>query len=355
MDKVGVVPGGRDSAPLLLVTRGAFIDAVHYGYIAIVRSDGFICASAGEPAYAAVLRSGMKPIQVLSVIASGAVEQFGLTDEELAVAAASHSGEEEHVAAVRSILNKIGKKETDLQCGVHAPFMPHVAARMAAAGEEPGPIHNNCSGKHAAMLAACLANGWPVQGYNRLEHPLQQDILHRLARFADVETNKIGIVVDGCGIPAFVLPLWRSALVFARLVDPGAAPAEDRDLAKSAVAAITGHPSYGSGKRGRLEAQLMEIGAGKLIAKVGAEGFYVVGIAPGTLGEAGYGLALKLEGGITFNRAVDPIVVAALEQIGALNEDQVKHLLDFKPREILNCLGESVGGMEALFRLEMKD
>ncbi|HUX08676.1 MAG TPA: asparaginase [Acidobacteriota bacterium] len=354
MDKAGDMKGSR-SAPLLCVTRGDYVDAVHHGHIAIVRSDGFICASAGEHAYAAVLRSGMKPIQVLSVIASGAVEKFGLTDEELAVAAASHSGEEEHLAAVRSILNKIGKSEADLRCGVHAPFMPHVAARMAGAGEEPCQLNNNCSGKHAAMLAACLAKGWPVQGYDRLEHPLQQDILLRLARFAGVEAKEIGIVVDGCGIPAFVLPLWRSALVFARLADPGAAPEEDRKLVGIAVKAITANPTYGSGKVGRLEALLMQIGEGKLIAKVGAEGFYAVGVTPGVIGRTGFGLALKLEEGITFNRATDPIVVAALEQIGVLSEAQAGRLADFKAREVLNCRGESVGGMKALFRLAIGD
>jgi L-asparaginase II len=347
--------GRHCGAALLRLTRGDYTDAVHSGHLVLVRSDGRVCSSVGDPQCPAVLRSGMKPIQLLAVIASGAVERFGLSDEELAVAAASHSAEPEHLAAVRSILTKSGMREADLRCGLHAPFAPHVAAAMARAGEEPAAIHNNCSGKHAAFLAACLAHGWPTEGYDRLEHPLQQDILHRLARFASVEARAIGIVVDGCGIPAFVLPLDRSALVFARMADPATAPEEDRVLVRAAVKAITGNPTYGSGSRGRLEAPLMTLGRGKLIAKVGAEGFYAVGIAPGVIGEAGYGLALKLEEGITFNRATDPIIIRALEQIGALSKAQADSLAEFGPGAVLNCRGDSVGRIEPLFDMRFSD
>jgi L-asparaginase II len=339
---------------LLRLTRGEFTDAVHFGHLALVRSDGRINCAVGDPESQVVLRSGMKPIQLLAVIASGAVERFGLTEKELAVAAASHSAEPEHLEAVRSILKKTGMKESDLRCGLHAPFAPHVAAEMARAGEALGVIHNNCSGKHAALLAACRARGWPTEGYDRLDHPLQQDILSRLARFASVRPGEIGIVVDGCGIPAFVLPLHRAALAFARLADPDSAPQEDRILVRIALKAITGNPSYGSGKQGRLEAALMELGGGKLIAKVGAEGFYAVGIAPGLVGKAGYGLALKLEEGITFNRATDPIVVHALEQIGAINGAQAERLSAFMPKEVFNCRGESVGRVEPLFTLKLR-
>ena len=138
---------------MLKITRGAYVDAVHSGHLVLVRSDGQVAACAGYRDYPAVLRSGMKPLQLLGVIASGAVERFGFEDRELAVAASSHSGEAEHVDAVRSMLNKIGMGESDLRCGVHPPFMPHVAADMARAGVQPSPIHNNCSGKHTSMLA----------------------------------------------------------------------------------------------------------------------------------------------------------------------------------------------------------
>ena len=341
----------RAAEPLLRITRGAFVDAVHSGHIALVRSDGFVVASAGDPEYPAVLRSGMKPLQLLAVLASGAVERFGLEDRELAVAASSHSGEAEHIAAARSMLAKIGMEEGDLLCGVHPPFMPHVAAEMARAGVEPAPINNNCSGKHASMLAACRARGWPTGSYDRLEHPLQQENLDRLARFAEVDADDVGIVLDGCGIPAYVLPLSRSALAFARIAEPATAPSQDRDLVPAAWRAITGNPEYGSGRTGRLEAVLIRLGEGKLIAKVGAEGFYVVGIAPGVIGESGYGLALKLEEGITFNRATDPIVVAALRQIGALPDDPRGELAAFSPRSVLNCREEVAGGMDVLFDL----
>jgi L-asparaginase II len=345
----------RAAAALLSLTRGDFTDAVHYGSIAVVSSDGELVSSAGDPGMPAVLRSALKPIQLLAVVASGAVERFGLSGEELAVAAASHSAEPEHLEAVRSILGKIGKSEADLRCGVHPPFAPHVAAAMAIEGVQPGPLHNNCSGKHAAMLAACLARGWPTEGYERLEHPLQQENLHRLARFAGLAPGEVGTVIDGCGVPAFVLPLWRSALAFARLADPSAAPEEDRGAAAVAWEAITGNPVYGSGRVGRLEAPLMELGGGGLLAKVGAEGFYAVAMGPGVVGgesnSPGCGLTLKLEDGITFNRATDPIVVAALMQLGVLSEGDVDRLSEFRPQEVLNCRGEAVGKQQVLFNL----
>ena len=347
--KSGAVPPA-----LLELSRGEYTEARHRGSLAAVAADGHLVAVLGDPEQPTILRSAAKPFQLMTVLASGAAERFGLGDEELAVAAASHSAEPEHLRAVRSLLAKIGLEESDLRCGVHPPCTPHTAERMARAGETPTPVHNNCSGKHAGMLAACLARGWPTEGYDRLEHPLQQENLGRIARLADLPPERVGIVIDGCGVPAFVLPLARAALAFAKLADPSVAPAGEGELARRAMAAITARPSYGSAAVGRLEAALMEVGGGRLLAKVGAEGVYGVGIAPGVVGKRGLGLALKLEDGITFNRASDPIVVEALRQLGALGKRDLERLSEFAIREVTNCRGEAVGRMRVLFNLPVR-
>lgn len=337
--------------PLLILSRDSYIEAVHRGCIAVVASDGRQVCGVGHVQLPTILRSAAKPFQLMAVLSSGAPELFELSGEELAVAAASHNAEEEHLAAVRSILSKTGMTQKQLRCGIHPAFAPHVSEKIARAGKKPEQIHNNCSGKHAAMLAACLARGWPTETYDRLEHPLQQENLERIARFSGVRPQDVGIVVDGCGVPAFVLPLSKMALAFARLADPANAPEPDRELARRTKKIITGHPTYGSGKLGRLEAQLMAAGKGNLVAKVGAEGVYGVGIAPGVLGERGFGVALTLSEGITFNRATDPILVATLRQLGVINDNDLELLADFAPRDVFNCRGEKVGRMSVQFEL----
>jgi L-asparaginase II len=343
---------GWDCPPLAALKRGDFVEAVHRGCLAVVGADGEPMAAVGDSELPTILRSAAKPFQLMAVLASGAAEKFDLSGEELAVAAASHNAEEEHLAAVRSLLEKIGLPESELRCGVHPPFAQHVAERMAKSGEGPSPISNNCSGKHASMLAACLARDWPTEGYDLPDHPLQLENLARMARFAGLDTADVPIVIDGCGVPAFVLPLWRLALAFARLADPRHAPEEDRELASRAWEVITSHPTYGSGAKGRLEAQLMKEGAGRLLAKVGAEGVYGVGIAPEDGSGGGYGLALKLAEGITFNRATDPIVVDALRQLGFIGPDNLRELAAFAPLEVRNCRGDLVGRMEILYKLQ---
>lgn len=337
--------------PLLTFTRGEFSEGVHFGCLAVVRSDGHIHASVGDYQVPVILRSGAKPFQLITVLASGAAECFGLSGKELAVAAGSHSAEPEHLEAVRSILSKIGLKESDLRCGVHAPFMDHVRSRMARADEQPSEIHNNCSGKHASMLAACIARGWPLDTYDLMEHPLQQENRRIQGIFSDLPESEIGVVIDGCGVPAFAMPLWRAALAYARFADPQDLPETEKILAERAMDAICANPGYGSGKTGRLEAALMLVSSGRIVAKVGAEGFYGVGIAPGVLGVRGYGLALKLREGITFNRANDPIVLSALRQLGVLGNQAVEQLSGFWPREVTNCRGERVGKVKVLFTL----
>lgn len=169
----------------------------------------------GDVSQLVFLRSCAKPMQALAVLESGAVERFGLTDAELAVIASSHDGSDAQRAAASSILSKIGLTESALQCGTHPPNDKAARAALARAGKEPTPIYSNCSGKHAGMLAACVAQGWPIERYLNPAHPLQRRNLEVVRRLTGA--RRIPIAVDGCSAPTFGVPVWRLALAYERL------------------------------------------------------------------------------------------------------------------------------------------
>jgi L-asparaginase II len=337
--------------PLVAYERGGFIEGLHRGAIAVTTSDGRNLASVGNPQLGAIIRSCAKPFQLLSVLASGAVEQFSLADSELAVAASSHSGEPEHLAEVAAMIKKIGIDSEMLNCGLHEPMFPFIARRLQGEGRVHNVLDNNCSGKHSAMLAACKSQGWQLDNYEAIAHPLQQQNLARTAAFAGLDIENVGIAIDGCTVPTFHLPLAASAIAFARIADPELAPAAEAERAARVFEIMNSYPANGSGKEGRLEAKLMQMFPGKLIAKVGAEGFFAIGLAPGVLDKRGVGITMKLEDGITFNRAADGVVVEALRQLGLLSAEQVEELRAFHPQAVLNNRGGKIGDVRYLFNL----
>lgn len=347
-DSLSASLSSADGLPLVAWYRGDYLEAVHRGSFAVVNARGATLRAFADPFTPILLRSCAKPFQLMTVLASGAAEQFVFTDAELAVAAASHSGEEEHRAAVASMLVKTGLGEGDLRCGAHPPFAPHVAATMARAGRIPSALDNNCSGKHAAMLAACLVYGWRLDTYESPDHPLQVANRACTARFADCEPSLLGVAIDGCTVPTFGMALASAARAFARIADPAHAPVGDEEHARRVFRIMNAHPTLGSGAVGRLEAALMALFPGQVIAKVGAEGLFIVGVAPGILDECGVGIAVKLGDGITFNRACDGIVVELLHRIGLLEERHLAALASYHPTHVQNCRGEIVGNVQYL-------
>jgi L-asparaginase II len=261
----------------------------------------------GDPEDYVHLRSTAKPFQALPLVFSGAVDALGITDKELAVACASHSAEPEHLAAVRSILRKAGLSEADLRSGAHPPISAPAAARLARSGEKPRPIHGNCSGKHAGMLAVCAYAGWDPSGYRDPEGPLQKLVRRTVAKLCGVEPEVVRLAGDGCGVPVFALPLQNLALGFVRLAVGGA---EDfpEDLSKAVRKvrdAMRAHPYMVAGT-GRFDTRLMQ--ATNLVAKSGAEGVFAAG------SPEGWGFALKISDGA--GRAVAPATLAALGRRG---------------------------------------
>lgn len=326
------------------VVRGAVVESRHRVHAAVVDADGRLRATVGDPDYITFFRSSAKPFQALPLVADGAMDRFGITLEELALCCGSHSGEARHVQAATSLLQRIGLDGEALACGAHAPF--HAAARreLREAGLEPVRLHNNCSGKHAGMMALARVHGWDPTGYQLPEHPVQQRILSELQRWSGVPPEAMPIGTDGCGVVTVGMPLRNMALAYARLA---AAAREGEREPTYVVGAMTSYPEMVAGE-GRLCTDLMERAHGRLFAKVGAEGVYSVGV-PG----AELGVALKVEDGST--RALAPAVLAVLRQLDLISEDDLGALHEHAFPELRNTRGEMIGQIRPNLELSHPD
>ena len=333
-------------AALATVTRNDIAESTHLGDLVVCDTAGRIVFSLGDPERLAYYRSSGKPLQALSVVQSGAADQFAFTDTELAVCCASHHGSRMHVLTVQGILEKLGLDETDLLCGVHEPGDPAERNRLIKAGEAPGPLHNNCSGKHAGMLATARALGAPVAGYLALDHPVQQHIAASLALATGLPAEELHFAPDGCGAPVLAAPLHAIAVSYARLANPRDMPAGFAAAARRIVQAMAAAPQMISGP-GAFNTELLDAANGHLVAKGGAEGLYAVGIAD----PRGLGLAVKIADGSA--RALPPVVVKALRQLGALSAAQLEALQSHAAPAVTNCHGTVVGAIESVVELTL--
>jgi len=324
--------------------RGDFEESRHYGSIAVVDGEGRLLYSRGDPERLTFLRSAAKPFQALPLIETGAYAAFGFTLDELAVMCASHSGEDMHVERVLSVLKKIGLTEANLQCGVHAPFHKPTARRLLEMGEKIGPARNACSGKHAAMLAVCRYQGWDTTGYLELAHPVQQLMLKTVAELTGYPAEAIRTGRDTCGVPVFAMPLKNMALGYARLAGAGNLSEKRQQAITLIQQAMARYPELIAGT-GRFTTAMLKVAGGALVAKDGAEASFGVGSIPG-----GIGLAVKIEDGS--DRALAPVVVRVLEELGLLDARALAELSPFKVHEIKTWGGVSAGRLEAvpLFR-----
>ena len=247
--------------PLVEVTRGGITESRHRGHVIAVDSDGNIVAHLGRPETVTYLRSSAKPHQAIPLIASGAADRFGFTENEIALACASHSGEPIHTELAASMLQKIGLGPEALKCGIHEPYSAEVAQKLRASGEKPNVLQNNCSGKHAGMLALALHLGADTATYDEASNPVQLAIGKTVSQFSGVPIEDIAVGVDGCGVPVFGITVKSMALMYARLVSP---PADFDDATKEAcariVAAMTAHPELIGGTSDRLDTEIMRAG-----------------------------------------------------------------------------------------------
>ena len=322
-------------APLdldVVVTRGSDIESRHRVHAAVVDAQGGLVASTRDPHLATSWRSCAKPFQVMPFVESGEFDAVRWGDDELALACASHGGEPEHVAIATKMLASIGLEEGDLVCGPHEPLSPRGARIARENGTRPGRLHNNCSGKHAAMLARARTSHWETRGYERAGHPVQAAILDTVAEWTGVPSGRIGQAVDGCGVVVFALPLDAMARSYARLA---AAAARGDEVPQRIVHAMTSRPFLVGGTE-RFDSILMEETEGRVLCKVGAEGVHTVAVV-----EQGIGFAVKVEDGNP--RAQHPAVLRLLQHLGALPATLAPPLAEFLVRPVRNTRGETVG------------
>ncbi|MFI6099090.1 asparaginase [Lentzea sp. NPDC051213] len=277
------------------VWRGDFLESVHHGTVVATDAAGSPTLTVGRPGDVAFPRSSNKPLQALAMLRSG----LDLDGELLALACASHSGEDFHVEGALRILAQAGLDEDALQCTPDLPLGDEARAQHLARGLSPAPKYMNCSGKHAAMLATCVANGWPTENYLDPTHPLQVATRATIEDVAGEPVAQVG--VDGCGAPIFAISLTGLARAFGRL-----ASAPEGTLEHRVAAAMNAYPQWVGGT-GRDVTVLMDALPG-VVAKDGAEGVYAVGLPTGE------GVALKIADGSSRARAV--VIVAVLKRLG---------------------------------------
>lgn len=338
---------------LVEVTRGAITESRHRGHVIAIEPDSRIVAFIGAPETVTFLRSSAKPHQAIPLVASGAADHFGFTEREIALACASHSGEPIHTEVAAAMLQKIGMRPDDLKCGTHEPFSPDVARQLRERGEEPNVLQNNCSGKHAGMLALAKFLGAPTETYDRPDNPVQLAIGETIKQFSGIPIEDISVGVDGCGVPVFGITVKAMALMYARLVSP---PPEFDEPTRSAcnriVSAMTTYPELIGGTKDRLDTEMMRAAQGTLVSKVGAEGVYTAGVLPCAAWPKGLGLALKIEDGDD-HRARPTVVIESLHQLGVLSDEAREAVSRYAFFPIRNRRGEVVGEVHAAFSLNI--
>ncbi len=303
-----------DNPFLVEVLRGPLVESRHRGAVCVIDADGGTVLSLGNVERRVFPRSAVKAIQALPLVESGIADRLSLTDAELALACSSHSGEPDHAATALAMLRKAGQGSTCLECGTHWPMGEAATRALAAAGERPTALHNNCSGKHAGFI--CLACGLDEkpQGYSRSEHPVQQAVRASLEDLTGASHTDDVAGIDGCSIPTYAIPLPALAFGFAKFGTGHGIGRECAAAARRIRQAVAKHPFMVAGT-GRFDTRLMEVLRERAFVKTGAEAVYCA-----ALPELGYGIALKMDDGGT--RAAEVAMAALILRLLRLDGEE---------------------------------
>ena len=327
----GTTPASIPPVTLATAWRGDAAEALYRGHVAVVDSSGTTVSACGDPEAVVPLRSCAKPLQALPFVEM-AMDAVAATDAELALACASHNGEDEHVATARGLLARVRVSESELECGPQLPADEATARRLLASGGVPQPVHNNCSGKHAAMLATCVVKGWPRAGYIDRDHPMQRAVTATLSRHLDLDLDAAPSGIDGCGLPTFGVPLSALARAFAAAQrgDAGFRRCQD---------AMAAHPFLVAGT-GRFDTAVLACCGTMLTAKIGGAALWVA-----VLRDLRSAVAVKLESGA--GEAIPPVAIALLRRLGALPDPLPEPLGRHAEPVLRNWAGTAVGRIEA--------
>ena len=322
--------------------RGDALESAHRGALAVFDADGGCVLSLGDIERPVFGRSAVKVLQALPLVASGAADRYGLGDEELALACASHNGEERHVAAAAGVLARLGLDASVLECGAHWPYREAFQRQMAQRGETPTALHNNCSGKHAGFVClGCMlagerdARGF-LRGYVQADHPVMREVSHALQASTGWDIAQAPRGIDGCSIPTYGIPLRHLAGALARVATGiGLSPEHARAAARLRKAVA--RAPFMVGGTDRFDTRVMQRLGERVFCKVGAEGVYCA-----ALPERGLGVAIKIDDGNNA-RAAEVAMAAVIEAQVALANDEAAFMRGFSDLPLRNWHGIDVG------------
>jgi len=337
--------------PVLVdVWRGNAVESEHTGSLAVLDADGGVVLALGDIDRPVFPRSSVKALQALPLVESDAADRLALTDEELALACASHGGEPAHVRTAANMLAKAGVDASVLECGAHWPYHEGSSREMAARGEAPSALNNNCSGKHAGFVClACALMGWNdgglnlrsyVKGYVKPEHPVMQEVNDALQSTTGVDLKKAPRGTDGCSIPTYGIPLRQLALAFARF-GSGVGLREGQARAAQRLREAVANAPFMVGGSERMDSLVMQRLGQRVFCKVGAEGMYCA-----ALPERGLGVAIKIADGNNA-RAAEIVMTAVIEALVQLNDEDARFLRGFSDVTLRNWNGIEVGALRA--------
>ncbi len=295
------------------VMRGDFIESMHVAYAVVVDGDGQIVKNWGDPDYLTCVRSALKPFQASAAVSAGATDAAGFTSAELALMCASHNGEEIHIQTAKEMLEKLGYDMSYYECGSHAPYDRKSKIELIKNSQEPTPLHNNCSGKHAGMLCLTKYLKADPAGYTNVEHPVQQAIMKQIMKFSELED--FPLAVDGCSAPVPFMTLYNIALMYQKL-----ASVDHEDLSPLYDAMVS-NPMLVAGTD-RFDTDFIEAMKGHAVTKVGGEAIRGIGFRKddGSV----LGIAIKMLDGN--QRCVPSVALAVLENLKLLTSAVLEKL-----------------------------
>lgn len=319
---------------LVEVRRGATIESRHRGHIVQVDAQGKIARSIGAPSTDVMLRSTVKPLGVVALIESGAADDLKLTNAELAIMCASHTGEDKHVRTLQGLFRRASVTQALLQCGTEgAPADDLTAARLARDGETPGAVRHGCSGFHAASILMSAFAGWSLDDYADPRHPSQVVVHETVARLLSRQPDALPVAADNCGLLTYEVTLLEMARAYLMLADPegpavGEAQATSAPALKRVRDAMIAEPEMVGGTYDNLDTDLMRRRPGRLVAKAGADGMRAMGLLA-TKGAEASAIAIKIEDGDQSRRAIKATSVEVLAQLGLLDDRDLRTLAGY--------------------------
>ena len=331
---------------LVHALRGGIVESAHRGAVAVIDADGGVHTHWGDIDRPIFPRSAVKVLQALPLVESGAAERWQLSAEELALSCASHGGEEVHARTAAAMLAKAGVDVSALECGAHWPYHDNASKALAAAGQQPSALHNNCSGKHAGFVClGCLMAGDDdrrafLGGYVKPIHPVMREVTAALQATTGYDLATAPMGTDGCSIPTFAIPLRHLARAFARLGTGVGLSAGHQRAARQLRAAVAQAPHMVAGS-GRFDSRMMTLLGERVLCKVGAEGVYCA-----ALPEQGLGVAVKMDDGNTA-RACEVVMAALIARLVRLNDKENRVVSDLADLKLSNWNGIEVGRLRA--------